>query len=357
MNQKKDIKEFTREQLVSWLEDQDIAPYRAAQILKWVYSQTDSFDAMTDIGKDIRKLLSSCFTISRLEKNHVETSKDGSKKYLFKLLDGQYIETVLIPEKDHHTLCISSQVGCALGCSFCLTAKGGLVRNLTMGEIIAQVRDICNDLGDSDLRLTNIVFMGMGEPLANYKNVVNAIGVITDNHYGLKFSNRKITVSTAGLVPRLSDLDCDTKVSLAVSLNATDNKTRDILMPVNRKYPLEKLIEACSKYRLMPHRRITFEYILIKGLNDSADDAKRLAKLLRPVKAKINLIPFNEHAGSDYKRPGESVVQRFQEILYKHNYTVTVRHSKGKDISAACGQLSANRFQLPADSVPNGFSI
>ena len=340
-----DIKELTTDQLILWLEDRNIKPYRAKQILKWIYlRQADTFEVMTDVGKDIRKCLARHFSINRLEKTRTETSKDGSKKILFKLFDGKKIESVLIPEKNHYTLCISSQVGCAQGCRFCLTGRGGLERNLTKGEIIAQVRDVANDL-DSSKRLTNIVMMGMGEPLANYSNVVGAIATITDSDTGLGFSNRRLTVSTSGLVPNLSRLGRDTAVNLAISLNATDNETRDMLMPINRKYPLEKLLDACSRYPLMPRRRITFEYIVIKGVNDSEDDARRLARLLRPIRAKINLIPFNTFKGSDFERPEENVILTFKEILVKKNYTAVIRQSKGQDISAACGQLSANSTQ------------
>jgi 23S rRNA (adenine2503-C2)-methyltransferase len=277
------ILELTREQLVAWLTGRDIAAYRADQILKWVYlRQADSFDAMTDLSKDIRGLLAQHFVIRRLEAAKVEISKDGSRKYLFKLSDGKHIESVLIPEKDHSTLCVSSQVGCAQGCLFCLTAAGGFERNLTRAEIISQVRDIKKELGDSE-QLRNIVFMGMGEPLANYHNLASALDTITDNDYGLRFATRRITVSTAGLVPRFSNLGRDTRVNLAISLNATDNHTRCRLMPINRKYPLEKLLEACRQYPLPAGRRITFEYILIDGINDTEDDARRLARLLQPI--------------------------------------------------------------------------
>ena len=339
---KTDIKELTKDQLVSWLEGQGLKPYRAVQVLKWIYHrQADTFDIMTDVGTEIRKLLSRHFTINRLEKAHIETSQDGSKKYLFKLKDGKHVESVLIPEKNHYTLCISSQVGCAQGCKFCLTARGGFVRNLTKGEIVAQVRDIANQLDDPK-RLTNIVLMGMGEPLANYNNVVSAVKTITDSDAGLSFSSRRLTISTAGLVPKLSDLGRESSVNLAISLNAADNKTRNMLMPINRKYPLERLLDACAGYPLMPRRRITFEYILMKGINDSIEDAERLAVLLRPIRAKINLIPFNAYEGAIYKRPEESAIHNFREILNKNNYTAVVRHSKGQDISAACGQLGAN---------------
>ena len=340
-DKKINIIELTREQLIVWLAGQAIESYRTDQILKWIYlRQADDFDVMTDLSKEIRALLTRHFVIGRLEKKQIETSQDGSRKYLFKLRDGKHIESVLIPERDHATLCISSQVGCAQDCIFCLTATGGFERNLTRGEIIAQVRDIKNDLDDPP-SLTNIVFMGMGEPLANYKNLVSAIATITDNDAGLRFSNRRVTVSTAGLVPRLIDLGRDTRVNLAVSLNATDNPTRSMLMPINRAYPMEDLLEACRRYPLAPSRRITFEYILIKGLNDSQENAGRLAKLLRPIRCKINLIPFNAHQGCNYERPDEAVIAKFQKILLDKNYTVIIRQSKGQDISAACGQLRA----------------
>lgn len=335
-----DIKELTKDQLILWLADRNIKPYRAKQILSWIYMrQADTFEVMSDVGKDTRKCLARHFSIKRLEKERTETSQDGSKKFLYKLIDGKYVESVLIPEKNHYTLCISSQVGCAQGCKFCLTGRGGWVRNLTKGEIIAQVRDVANDL-DNSKRLTNIVMMGMGEPLANYSNVVGAVATITDSDAGLGFSSRRLTVSTSGLIPKLSQLGRETTVNLAISLNATDNKTRDMLMPINRRYPLERLLDACARYPLMPRRKITFEYIIIEGVNDSEEDAKRLARLLKPIPAKINLIPFNTFEGSDFERPEEHVILTFREILNKNNYTAVIRHSKGQDISAACGQLS-----------------
>jgi len=341
---KQEIINLTIDQLAAWLESHGIKPFRAKQILKWIYlRQADSFDIMTDLGKKTRVLLANHFTISRLKQSEIETSTDGSRKYLFRLDDQQYIESVLIPEKNRYTLCISSQVGCAQGCRFCLTAKGGLIRNLTTGEIVAQVRDIKKEVETSSKRLTNIVFMGMGEPLANYNNVVKAVHIMTNNQFGLGFSNQKVTISTAGLVPKLYDLSCDTKVKLAISLNATDNPTRSKLMPINKKYPLEQLIYECRRYKLQPRSKITFEYILIKGVNDSENNAQRLAELLRPIKAKINLIPCNEHKECDFKRPEDSAVNRFREILIENNYTTIIRKSKGTDISAACGQLRVKK--------------
>ena len=348
-NSSLNIIEYTPEQLVAWLTERDIAAYRADQILKWIYlRQADSFDLMTNLSKDIRGLLAQHFVIGRLEAEKIEISRDGSRKYLFKLSDGKHIESVLIPERDHYTLCVSSQVGCAQGCLFCLTASGGFERNLTRAEIIAQVRDIKNELDDSE-QLRNIVFMGMGEPLANYKNLVSALDTITDNDAGLRFATRRITVSTAGMVSRLIALGRDTKANLAISLNATDNDTRSRLMPINRKFPIEELLETCRQLPLPAGRRITFEYILIKGVNDSEADARRLAKLLQPIRCKVNLIPFNSHEGCDFERPPESEIQAFYKILFDKNYTVIVRRSKGQDISAACGQLRARSAGLRAE--------
>jgi 23S rRNA (adenine2503-C2)-methyltransferase len=338
---KKNILEFSGDQLRSWLAERGIAAYRSGQIQKWIYlRQADNFEVMTDISKDIRTMLSQQFAIDRLEAQKIETSRDGTRKYLFKLVDGKTIESVVIPEKNHYTLCVSSQVGCAQGCRFCLTAVGGFERGLSRAEIVSQVRDIKADLGD-EKRLTNIVFMGMGEPLANYRNLVSAIDVLTDNDAGLRFASRRVTVSTAGLAPKITALGRDTRVNLAVSLNATDNETRDRLMPINRKYPLKTLMEACRQYLPAPGRRITFEYILIKGINDSVADAERLAKMLRSFRCKVNLIPFNAHEGCDFERPAEAAIQAFYDVLFAKNYTVIVRRSKGQDISAACGQLKA----------------
>jgi len=337
---KQNILELDRDALVSWLADRRIESYRADQILKWLYTrQADSFDRMTNLSKDMRALLGSHFTIDRLKTEHIAASRDGTRKYVFELKDGKRIESVLIPERDHYTLCLSSQVGCAQGCGFCLTSKMGIQRNLSMAEIVSQVRDIKNDLKDPK-SLTNLVFMGMGEPLANYRNLVAAIQIITDENYGFAFAGRRVTVSTAGLASRLADLGRDTRANLAVSLNAADNDTRSRLMPINRKYPIEKLLEACRQFPLRGGRRITFEYVLLKDVNDTPDDAYRLAKLLRPVKSKINLIPFNSHPGCRYQRPPEDTILRFQEILIDKNYTVMIRRSKGQDISAACGQLA-----------------
>jgi len=348
---KKDIKDFSQSKLAEWFKANGEKPYRAGQIFKWVYlRQADRFDEMTDLSKLTRELLENNFNISRLEKSNIETSRDGTKKYLFRLEDGEYTECVLIPGKERYTLCISSQVGCAQGCRFCLTARGGFKRNLTTGEIVAQVRDILNDLprkeGDPETTkpFQNIVFMGMGEPLANFHYVSEALEIIMNPDYGLKFSSRKVTLSTCGFIDRFQELGTRFGLNLAVSLNATDNETRSYLMPINKTYPLEKLIDACVRYPISPRNKITFEYILMKGVNDSESDALKLTRLLSKVKAKINLIPFNEFDGCEFKRPDNESIDRFLTILLDKGYTAIIRKSMGPDISAACGQLRANQI-------------
>ncbi len=337
-----DIKDCSKEQLVEWLKGNDIASYRADQIFKWLYQhQADCFGDMTNIAKPVRELLDQHFAINRLCIEKTQESADGTRKYLFRLDDGHHIETVLIPEDGHDTLCISTQVGCAQNCRFCLTARNGFARNLTPAEITGQIRDVSHTLGGSR-KLTNIVLMGMGEPLANFKSVMTALEIITDGDNGMKISTRRVTLSTSGLVPKMGALGEATKINLAVSLNATDNRTRDFLMPINKTYPIEALLAACAAYPLSHRRKITVEYILIRDINDTEADARRLVKLLHPIKAKVNLIPFNEHPQSEFKRPDMDVVDRFKQILHDHHYTVMTRLSKGADISAACGQLSAD---------------
>ncbi|MGD9022728.1 MAG: 23S rRNA (adenine(2503)-C(2))-methyltransferase RlmN [Deltaproteobacteria bacterium] len=339
MSLQQDIKNFTEEHLVHWLEQYDVAPYRAGQILRWIYQRgAYSFSEMTDLSRELRSLLSEKLSISRFEQVRVQTSEDGSRKYLFRLKDGQHIESVLIPEPGHWTLCISSQVGCAMACRFCLTGRGRLVRHLEPSEVINQICAIRDDLSEPRA-LTNIVFMGMGEPLANYSNVVQAIRTITGNN-GLQFSSRRVTVSTAGLAPRIDDLGRDVRINLAISLNAADNDTRNQLMPINRTYPIEALLSACRRFPLPSRRTIMFEYVLIAGVNDATADAERLAKLLRPLRAKINLIPFNPYEGAEFRTPDEDSIVAFQEVLLSRHYTAVVRRSKGSDIGAACGQLS-----------------
>ncbi len=339
------ILDYTREELGQWLENKGIRSFRAGQIFKWLYlKQAQGFEQMTDLGKAVRGMMAGSFYISRLALENRQVSSDSTEKFLYRLADGCHIESVLIPEKNHFTLCVSSQVGCAMGCQFCLTAKGGLQRNLTVAEIISQVRDARWYLVQKNLdplSLSNLVFMGMGEPLANYDHLVKALGIIMDSDYGLKFASRRVTVSTCGLVPRMIQLGQETSVNLAISLNATTDETRSRLMPINHKYPLSLLLEGCKKFMMKPRNKITFEYILIKDLNDSKEDAVRLVKFLTPIRAKVNLIPFNEYEGSPFKRPDAQKISAFLQILLDRNMTAITRKSKGNDIHAACGQLKA----------------
>jgi len=335
------IKALTLKALEQWLMENNIKPYRATQIFKWLYKfNVQHFDNMTDISLALRQKLTENFCIISPTIAKIQTSVDGSKKYAFCLHDGHYVESVLIPERNHYTLCISSQVGCAQGCRFCLTSRMGLIRNLRHDEIVSQVQLVTSDIHqNSILPLTNIVFMGMGEPLANYDNVKAAIDILISSKYGLQFSTRKITLSTCGIVPEIIKFSQEIPVLMAISLNATDNATRDMLMPVNRKYPIEKLLDACRNYPLRSGRMLTIEYVLIKNINDSVTNANRLCQLLRKTRSKINLIPYNKHDHSNFERPETSTIAEFQKTLIKNNYTVIIRQSKGSDISAACGQL------------------
>jgi 23S rRNA (adenine2503-C2)-methyltransferase len=342
------ILDYTRENLSLWLDAKGIRAFRAAQIFKWLYiRQADNFEQMTDLAKERRRELESYFYIPRLEIENKMLSVDATEKFLFKLEDGLHIESVLIPVKDHYTLCVSSQVGCAQGCRFCLTARGGLKRNLKISEIIAQIRDIRQYLMKKNidpLKLSNIVFMGMGEPFANYQNVVDAIKIIADSDSGLKISPRRITVSTSGLIPEMNRFGLDSTANLALSLNATTDELRTRLMPINRKYPLKQLLQACRNFSMKPRNKITFEYILMKDINDSKEDALRLVSLLGPIRAKINLIPFNEYEHSEFKRPADKTINDFFQILLDKKFTAIIRKSKGEDILAACGQLRAKRL-------------
>jgi 23S rRNA (adenine2503-C2)-methyltransferase len=308
-------------------------------MLRWLYREgVHSIDEMTNLSKKFRQELKEVSTISSLHPLRVEEARDGTKKFLFQLEDGNFIESVLISDKSRLTLCVSTQVGCALGCRFCLTGKKGWKRNLMVSEILNQILAVRETLKDGS-SITNIVLMGMGEPLANYDNTLKAIELMVHPE-AFKFSSRRVTLSTAGLLPELERLSKD-KVSfrLAISLNASDEETRSYLMPVNRRYPLERLLEVCRHFPLRPRARITFEYVLVEGINDTSQDAKRLLKLLRGIPSKINLIPLNEAPGIPFKKPSDEKVREFQDILIKGGVTAIVRASKGADISAACGQL------------------
>jgi 23S rRNA (adenine2503-C2)-methyltransferase len=335
------IKTLTPDELQENLVQRGFKMYRSNQIIAWLYRHhARSFDEMTNIPKAERGLLSTFFTISQPKIIMTEISSDGTRKFLFELEDGHTIESVLIPDKDRQTLCISSQVGCQQACRFCLTGSGGFMRNLNAHEIVDQVLEISRLLEqEKRRRITNIVLMGMGEPLANFEEVVKALKVIVSES-GLGFSPRRVTVSTDGLVPQIAKLGkCGLKVNLAVSLNATTDEVRDRIMPVNRHYPIREVLDACKRFPLEPRRRITFEYVMLKGVNDFAEDAQRLSRLLKGIKCKINLIPFNPFPGSEFKRPDDAAVRRFQKILMDHHFTAPVRESRGRDISAACGQL------------------
>jgi len=330
------LKDFCLEELEAFLQGMGKEKYRAKQIFKWLYQKgAVSFQEMTNLSKEFRAELEGRARISSLEAAHTEVSSDGTRKYLFILEDGLSVESVLIPDDDRATLCVSTQVGCAMGCRFCLTGEFRLQRNLRCAEIVNQV---CAVLKTE--RITNIVFMGMGEPLANFDNVVRAVKIMVSPD-GFQISNRRVTVSTSGLVPEIGMLGKAVNVNLAVSLNATTDEQRDILMPINRKYPIARLIEAMKNFPLPSRRMITVEYVLIRGVNDTLEDAKRLVKLLRGIPSKINLIPFNEYEGAAFKAPRQESLDAFHRYLLDRNLTVITRASRGGDISAACGQLRA----------------
>jgi len=343
------IKSLSFDELKEKLADLGLKTYRAGQIFSWIYQQhAVSFDEMTNIAKAERQHLAMVFAIAAPAILFVERSSDGTRKFLFGLGDGHTVESVLIPDEDRQTLCISSQVGCRQACRFCLTAQSGFIRDLKAHEITDQVLEVSRVLRKEGSRgITNIVLMGMGEPLANFAEVARALRTITSDR-GLGVSPRRVTVSTSGLVPEIDKLGASgLKVNLAVSLNATTDAVRDRIMPVNKRYPIRELLAACRRFPLEPRRRITFEYVLLKKVNDSPEDALRLAKLLRGIKCKVNLIPFNPFPGSEFQRPDDAAVRRFQQVLLDHHYTAPVRESRGRDISAACGQLRERAGTAP----------
>ena len=346
---KKNILDFTRDEL-----ENIISPkFRSKQIYQWIYQKyVDDFEKMNSLPKELQKRLSDEFEIDALKIEKVEYSKDGSKKYLFRLKDDHTIESVLLPMKKekrdengklvHHTrytVCVSSQVGCKVGCLFCLTAKDGFIRNLTSGEIVSQVLEIKRDNNISSNRRVNIVYMGMGEPLDNLDNVSKAIKIFSDE-YGLSISPRRQTISTSGLAPKIEKLGkMNLGVLLAISLHAVDDSLREKLMPINRAYNIESIIKAVKNFPIDQRKRVMFEYLIIKDLNDNISSAKKLVKLLNGIKAKVNLILFNPYPGSQFKRPELNRVIDFQKYLLDRGVLCTIRESKGLDISAACGQL------------------
>lgn len=321
--------------------------FRAKQIWQWLYVKgVTSFFQMTSIAKPAQEKLNDHFYIERPAISEHQKSKDGTQKWLLTFHDGQEAEMVFIPEKDRGTLCISSQVGCTLSCKFCHTGTQTFVRNLSTSEIITQVmlaRDQLDDwkTGEGHRLITNIVLMGMGEPLYNYDNVASALKIIMDCD-GIAFSKRKITLSTSGVVPMMERCGLEINVNLAVSLHATTNEIRDEIVPLNRKYPIEQLLDACRNYPNVHNaRRITFEYVMLKNVNDSMDDAKRLIKLLKGIPAKINLIPFNPWPNSPFECSDKKTIEKFGDILSAAGFSTPVRKTRGDDIFAACGQLKS----------------
>jgi 23S rRNA (adenine2503-C2)-methyltransferase len=332
---KTDLKNLSPQQLVAFLAGMGKERFRADQILRWIYLRgVTDFASMTDLAKPLREDLATRAFVSSFSAEAEEVSVDGTRKYLFRLTDGKSVESVLIPmDNGRNTLCISTQVGCAMRCAFCLTGSFGLERDLSAAEIVNQVCAV-----RCEHSVNNIVLMGMGEPLHNLDNVVAALEILYAAT-GLDYGPRRVTLSTSGLVPQIEELGRRIRVNLAVSLNATSDAVRDQLMPINRRYPLAELMRACREFPLPPSQRITFEYILIRGINDSLADARRLVRLLHGVKAKVNLIPFNEHPGSDFKTPDEATMRAFQGYLLDRQLVAVRRAGKGQDISAACGQL------------------
>jgi 23S rRNA (adenine2503-C2)-methyltransferase len=333
-------------------------PFRARQLWNWIYRRgAIDFAAMTSLSRSFRETLASHYELRRPAISHTLTSVDGTCKWLLRFPDGEEVETVYIPEDDRGTLCISSQVGCTLTCSFCHTGTQRLVRNLTAEEIVGQVMIARDALGEwpspSDERqVTNIVLMGMGEPLYNYENVAAALKIIMDPE-GLAISRRKITLSTSGVVPMIHRCGEELAVNLAVSLHAVRDDIRERLVPLNRKYPIAELLDACRSYpRASNARRITFEYVMLKGINDSPSDARELVRLLAGIPAKVNLIPFNPWPGAPYECSSEAAIRAFSDIVFAAGYSAPVRTPRGRDILAACGQLKSASVKLRRSERP-----
>jgi 23S rRNA (adenine2503-C2)-methyltransferase len=344
---KTNLKDMSKGELESFVHKSGLPSYRTGQLIHWIYEKyVRSIDEITEFSKDLHKRLSEKAYISNLKPLKRESSNDGTEKYLFHLEDGETIESVLIPDADRITLCISSQAGCAMGCKFCLTGEIGLKRNLKAYEIVDQIISVTKVLSLESIvmsprekRVTNIVFMGMGEPLENFDEVVEALWRMTEF---MGISKRRITLSTAGIVPKILEIaGRSPHVNLAISLNATTDEVRNRLMPLNKKYPIKSLLDACRRFPLESRRKITFEYVMLDGINDTMDDAGRLIRLLKGIRCKINLIPFNPYEESKFKRPSDEKVLKFQNILFAGNITALIRKSKGEDILASCGQLKA----------------
>lgn len=341
---KTNLLDLNRADLQAFFVDLGEKPFRAAQIMKWIYHHgVDDFSAMSNLSMALRALLQDRAVIQLPEVSLEMPSRDGTRKWLLRLADGNSVEMVYIPEPDRATLCVSSQVGCTLNCSFCSTARQGYNRNLTTAEIIGQVVLAARLVGLPENRgqraITNVVMMGMGEPLLNFDNVVKAMELMQDDD-GFGISKRRVTVSTAGVVPMIDRLREAIDVSLAVSLHAPDDALRDELVPINQKYPIAELLAACRRYCVdVPKRRITFEYVMLAGVNDTPRHARSLLKLLRGTPAKVNLIPFNHFPGTGYECSSPADIDRFRGILMEGNLITVTRKTRGDDIAAACGQL------------------
>jgi 23S rRNA (adenine2503-C2)-methyltransferase len=334
-----DLAELEIPELEAALEAKGGERFHARQIYRWIYKRgIVDFARMTDLSKGLRSQLASEFTLTTQVVMAESRSIDGTRKFVLVLADGRRIEAVFIPDTPAMTFCISTQVGCAMGCGFCLTGKMGLVRNLTAGEIAGQVRVLAEVTGLLD-RPFNIVLMGMGEPLHNYDNTMKALRILHAEE-GLAVSPRRVTLSTVGIVPGLQRLAGEPLMpNLAISLHATTDEQRTMLVPPNRKYPLAEILETCRRFPLKKRNRITFEYVMLSGVNDTPEDARRLARLLSGIKSKVNLIPLNPAPGIPYERPSDERIDRFAQILADRHLTVSVRKSRGRDIRAACGQL------------------
>jgi 23S rRNA (adenine2503-C2)-methyltransferase len=339
---------LSRDELAAEIASIGAEPFRARQLWHWLYHRgATDFTAMTTLAKGFRAALAERYCVGRPEISRDQASSDGTLKWLIHFADGQEAECVHIPEEDRGTLCVSSQVGCTLNCRFCHTGTQRLVRNLTAGEIVGQVMLARDRLGEwpsppEDRQLTNLVLMGMGEPLYNYDQVAKAVKIVMD-HEGLSISKRKITLSTAGVVPMIRRCGEELGVNLAISLHATDDALRDELVPLNKKYPLAELLQACREYPGAHNaRRITFEYVMLKDVNDSPAEARALVKLLEGIPAKVNLIPFNPWPGAPYECSSDEAIQTFSDVVFAAGYSAPVRTPRGRDILAACGQLKSD---------------
>jgi 23S rRNA (adenine2503-C2)-methyltransferase len=336
-----------RSALAAELSEFGAEPFRARQLWHWIYHRgVTDFAAMTNLAKGFRERLAERFVLVRPDVAAAQTSRDGTRKWLLRFIDGQEVETVHIPEEDRGTLCVSSQVGCTLTCRFCHTGTQRLVRNLSAPEIVGQVMLARDALGEwpsprEDRQLTNIVLMGMGEPLYNFDHVATAMKIVMDPE-GLAISRRKITLSTAGVVPMIARCGSELGVNLAISLHAVSDDVRDVLVPLNKKYPIAELLDACRTYPGSSNaRRITFEYVMLKGINDSPAEARELVQLLKGIPAKVNLIPFNPWPSAPYECSTNAAIAAFSDIVFAAGYSAPVRTPRGRDIFAACGQLKS----------------